>query len=147
MHGVGHDGVDLWVPLGTGPWPGTEAWRFADERIAAVASPAFVQRNGPVEIPNADLLHLSERYGHRYDWEQWFLRRGHGQLAPSGQRSNDYSIVVHAALEGQGVALGWLHIVEPLISAGRLVAIGDDVEQTDSPFLLVSRRNAPVNAS
>lgn len=62
--------------------------------------------------------------------------------ATTGQRSNDYSIVVHAALEGQGVALGWLHIVEPLIADGRLQPIGDDVVVTDAPFCVVARLDA-----
>jgi DNA-binding transcriptional LysR family regulator len=29
-------------------------------------------------------------------------------------RFNDYSVVLQAAIEGQGVAMGWRHLVEPL---------------------------------
>lgn len=141
--GVGRDEADLWIPLGRGPWTALREWTFADERLAAVASPDYVARTGVTSVVEADLLHTEERYQARYDWRRWFEDHGHDiALAESGQRSNDYSIVVHAALEGQGVALGWLHIVEPLIEAGRLLTVGDDVVHTGQPFCIVARPDA-----
>ncbi len=142
---VGHAGADLWIPLGAGPWGGMRTWRFADERIVPVASPGFVEADSPVELTSTTLLHLEERYGYRYDWARWFDEHGLSTAdTRSGQRSNDYSIVIHAALEGQGVALGWLHIVEPLIASGRLVALTAEPQSTDQPFVIVARRDTPL---
>lgn len=141
--GVGRDEADLWIPLGPGPWPGLRVWPFADERLAPVASPSHVESSGTKSVVGAALLHNEERYAPRYDWRRWFeAHRLEPAGAAGGQRSNDYSIVVHAALEGQGVALGWLHIVEPLITDGRLRLIGDDVVRTDAPFCVVARPDA-----
>lgn len=141
--GVGRDEADLWIPLGPGPWPGLRTWPFADERLAAVASPAYVASTGLSSVEDATLLHTEERYAPRYDWPTWFEAHGRDPArALAGQRSNDYSIVVHAALEGQGVALGWLHIVEPLVDAGRLARVGDDEVVTDAPFCVVARPDA-----
>ena len=141
--GVGRDEADLWIPLGPGPWPGLRTWTFADERLAPVASPDHVASTGVTSVVGAALVHNEERYRPRYDWPTWFETHGLDPAgAVAGQRSNDYSIVVHAALEGQGVAVGWLHIVEPLIAAGRLVRVGDDVVVTDAPFCVVARPEA-----
>ena len=141
--GVGRDEADLWIPLGPGPWPGLRTWPFADERLAPVASPAYVAAAQVSSVEGATLLHTEERYLPRYDWPSWFAAHGREpDRSVAGQRSNDYSIVVHAALEGQGVALGWLHIVEPLIEAGRLVRVGDDEVVTDAPFCVVARPDA-----
>ncbi|MEM7288182.1 MAG: LysR substrate-binding domain-containing protein [Actinomycetota bacterium] len=141
--GVGRDEADLWIPLGPGPWPALRTWHFADERLAPVASPAHVAATGVTSVTEAELLHNEERYRPRYDWRTWFEVHGiEPSTASAGQTSNDYSIVVHAALEGQGVALGWLHIVEPLLRAGRLERIGDDVVLTEAPFCVVARPEA-----
>ena len=58
-------------------------------------------------------------------------------------RSNDYSLVLQAALDGEGVALGWLHIVSDLVAAGRLATLGDPVE-TDEPFRILTRPTTAV---
>ncbi len=142
--GVGRDEADLWIPLGPGPWIGLSCWAFAAERLVPVASRTYLERVQPAVLTEADLLHTEERYSTRFDWLKWF---DHHNLDPSmavgGQRSNDYSIVVHAALQGQGVALGWWHIVEPLLADGRLVRFGNDEVSTDQPFCVVSRASAP----
>ena len=141
--GVGRDEADLWVPLGGGPWPGLRAWPLADERLVPVAAPGYVAASGIRSVADAALLHTEERYRPRFDWARWFDLHGlPADRVASGQRSNDYSIVVHAARSGQGVALGWLHIVEPLLAAGELVTVGDDVVTTDAPFAVVARPEA-----
>lgn len=141
--GVGRDEADLWIPLGPGPWPGLRSWPFADERLVAVASPGYLDRLGSASISEAELLHTEERYQARYDWHRWFEDHDlDPDDAGAGQRSNDYSIVVHAALEGQGVALGWLHIVEPLIDQERLRVLPDPMVETDRPFCVVARADA-----
>jgi DNA-binding transcriptional LysR family regulator len=53
-------------------------------------------------------------------------------------RFNDYSIVLQAAMEGQGVAQGWRHIVEPLIAQGLLVRPIAQSVTTDQPMYIVA---------
>ena len=53
---------------------------------------------------------------------------------------NDYSIVLQAALEGQGVALGWRHIVAPLIEQGLLVRPLKESVTTDQPMYIIASR-------
>jgi LysR family glycine cleavage system transcriptional activator len=148
--GVGIDDADLWIPLGPDPWPGLARHVLTQERIAAVAAPAIAAELADVDDPaallGADLLHLEERYRPRFDWAQWF--RSHGLLPPPthGARSNDYAVVLQAALDGQGVALGWEHLVEPFIADGRLVVVGGPPLRTTQPFVLLHRRG-PVSSA
>lgn len=141
--GVGVDDADLWVPLGPDPWPGLTRHVLTDERIVAVAAPQVAARLADRDDPalaGAELIHLEERYRPRFDWTQWF--RAHGLTPPAthGPRFNDYAVVVQAALDGQGVALGWEHLVSPLVHAGRLEVVGGAPTLTAQPFVLLHRR-------
>ncbi|KIQ57526.1 MULTISPECIES: LysR family transcriptional regulator [Pseudomonas] len=60
------------------------------------------------------------------DWNVWFAYQSHDlQLSvsdsPQSFSSNDYSLLVQMALDDQGVALGWDHLVRHLVQQGRLV--------------------------
>ena len=144
---VGRDGADLWIPHGAGPWPGLEETVFTDEEIMAVATPSVAATIGPGDpdtLLAAPLLHLEERYSPRFDWYRWFdhHRVSHGATL-GGYRSNDYSLILQAALDGQGVALGWRHIVGSLLADGRLIAIGAETVRTDRPFTILTRSSPP----
>jgi LysR family glycine cleavage system transcriptional activator len=148
--GVGVDDADLWIPLGPDPWPGLVRHVLTDERIVAVAAPTVADhlpaRDDPSALCAADLIHLEERYRPRFDWTQWFRHHGLDPPVLHGARSNDYAVVVQAALDGQGVALGWEHLVAPLVDAGRLVTVGGAAIHTQRPFVLLHRRG-PVSTS
>jgi len=144
---VGVDDADLWIPLGVVERTDLDAVRFCDEELVPVATGELAHRlgvTGAASLRNAPLLHLEERYETRFDWRRWFDTQGVtvvGEL--HGDRSNDYSLILQAALEGQGVALGWWHIVSPLVDQGRLVAVGSRMT-TDQPFPILSRRGMPL---
>jgi len=149
--GVGRDDADLWIPLGQVDSPGLTSVEFCVERVVPVATPAVAAALGSWStqseladaLAEAPLLTLLERYVTRFDWGRWFgavNRKTPANL--TGYASNDYSLVLQAALDGQGVALGWVHIVADLVDAGRLVALGEAVE-TDAPFHLFTRADAP----
>ena len=61
-------------------------------------------------------------------WLQWADRlhsMGLSAIKPKGVlRYNQYDQAIRAALEGQGIALGRIALIEPLLSQGRLVAVG-----------------------
>jgi len=127
--GVGRDDVDVWIPLGTVSSPGLDSVDFCVERVVPVAAPEAAHRLAAWStrseladaLAGAPLLTLLERYVTRFDWDRWF--RAADREVPinaQGYASNDYSLVVQAALDGQGVALGWAHIVADLVAAVEL---------------------------
>ena len=142
-HGVGRDDADVWIPLGRGPWPGLHSRPFCDERLILVAAPDVAREwsDAPVErLVDAPLLHLDQRFRPRFDLTQWFDHFGieHTFHLP-GYRSNDYSLIIQAAVEGQGIALGWVHLVADLIASGRLQQVGEQSIATDQPFVVLTR--------
>ncbi len=134
--------VDLWVPLGITEDPATF---LCDEEIIPVAHPGLAEQIDRTRLDLAPLLHLEERYRARFDWARWFEHHGQ-EVEPrlAGDRSTDYSLVVQAALDGQGVALGWRHIVADLLTDGRLVALADGVV-TEHPFRIVTTSRRPTD--
>ncbi len=153
---IGRDGADLWIPLGRGPWPGFHRVDFCAEELYPVATPELLTDHGiepealaaePGRIVELPMLHLEERYNPRFDWSQWFEYMGHDSPRRlPGVISNDYSLILQAALDGQGVALGWHHIVGGLVESGRLVRLSKRSVTTDEPFVILAK-SEPIDGA
>ncbi|MBC8037487.1 MAG: LysR family transcriptional regulator, partial [Rhizobiales bacterium] len=111
---------------GDGKWPAEHAAKLFDDTIIAVASPAFLARNkiaSPTDIADVPLLSVE---GVDWTWTTWadFLREtGVARKKLNVRRFNSYVIALQAAQDGQGVALGWLSLVKPLIAKHDLAQV------------------------
>ncbi len=145
------DELDLWIPLGLVERGDVDAVPLCPEALVPVATPELAATQSswtPSTLRTAPLLHLEERYQPRFDWVTWFAHHNVVLDGPlSGDRTTDYSLVLHSALGGQGVALGWMHLVADLIDDGRLVALAPPIE-TSNPFMVLNpnRRSLSDNA-
>lgn len=142
---------DIAIPLGTGPWRGMEQWRFCRESIFPVCAPSFLDRFpdplSPPALAGATLLQLDEPYdGKRMSWQTWLAQAGI-DAGPSNAalRFNDYLILLQAAVAGEGIALGWRHIVNDLLHQGLLVRAHDTDIVTDNDFVLLRPDRAKAN--
>ncbi|MFT4628996.1 MAG: DNA-binding transcriptional LysR family regulator, partial [Dinoroseobacter sp.] len=73
------------------------------------------------ELSEHFLIHLEEPYRKRTTWREWFAGVSDNIEAPiGGTKLNDYALVVQAAVAGEGIALGWSHIVQDLLDKGVL---------------------------
>lgn len=105
------DGVDLAIRYGDGQWPGVQADLLMTERLTPVRAPTA----GPVEtLP----LLMTKR---AFDWTAWASATGFDLAARPQLQLTDYNVVLQAALRGEGLALGRLSLVGPLVAAGQLV--------------------------
>ncbi|HLY91022.1 MAG TPA: transcriptional regulator GcvA [Acetobacteraceae bacterium] len=115
-------GADLAIRYGRGGWPGVNARKLMDEAVSPVASPALMAR-GPADAPGDLLGHeLLFSYSPRlFEWESW--SRAAGLDLGTARRSllHDYNIVLQAALDGQGIAMGRRRLIRDELAAGRLV--------------------------
>lgn len=122
------EAVDLAVVFGRGPWKGFEAQSLFGDEILAVARRDLAERFGQEpsleHLADATLLQLETRNPEWVTWDGWFAHNGL-PLAhpPKGPRFNNYIHLVQAALEGQGIALGWRRLVEPHLLRGELVPV------------------------
>jgi len=135
------------IPLGirgdaTGDWPDYDAVLLAREEIIVVASDAYRRTYGfPETIADLAahrLIHLEEPYRDAVDWTDWFNRQGLAVARDSrGLVINDYALVIQAAMEGQGIALGWRHLTGHLLNAGLLSQVTDRSLMTGRAFYVV----------
>jgi LysR family glycine cleavage system transcriptional activator len=114
--------VDLGIRYGRGAYPGLHAVRFLTEEFFPVCSPALVAGDKPLETP-ADLRHHTLLHDNmRLDWRMWLMAAGVEGVDPTrGPAFSLSSLVVQAAVDGQGVALGRSALVADDLAAGRLV--------------------------
>ncbi|MGL3606652.1 LysR family transcriptional regulator [Rhizobium sp. G187] len=83
------------------------------------------------------------------DWPAYVAESGIGGNlghAAGDLRFNTYSMVIQAALGGQGVALGWLGVVDQLLEAGLLVVAGAEVEVPDRGYWLIAANESSPTA-
>jgi LysR family glycine cleavage system transcriptional activator len=124
------DDLDFSARLGQGNWTDVRSTFLVEERIGAVASPAYLRRNpGLSDAPSllgADLIHVDEPRRIRIGWRDWFARLSVTPPYPRASLTvSDYNSAIDAAVMGQGLALGWEHLVQGKIDQGALVWIGD----------------------
>jgi putative choline sulfate-utilization transcription factor len=138
------DAVDLAIAFGAGPWPGCEAERLFPEVVVPVCSPAFLAQHPalsehPQALLEVPLLHLeSSRPARWVTWQDWFQAQ---KLTLKDDRHgltlNNHTLVLQAAMTGQGVALAWRPLVDELLRSGQLVVALDRPLCTDRGYFLV----------
>jgi putative choline sulfate-utilization transcription factor len=140
---------DISVVFGSRAEFGRDARMLLPERVAPVCSPGFLERNGPFATP-ADLarnrlVHLDTAAPSPwFDWRSYFAELGIDREVYSGQgdlRFNTYSLVVQAALGEQGLALGWMGLVDTLLSTGILAIAGPALEAPDRGYWLLQPKS------
>lgn len=136
------DGVDAAIRHGRGSWPGAESVYLFTEDFFPVASPGFLQRHpvrSTADIAAVPLLHHVE-----YGWDLWF--EGQDVPTPSlprGPRFDDSAVLVDAALQGLGLALGREWVVEQDLLAGRLVRPLEGAVRAGQDYSFVWREDSP----
>jgi LysR family glycine cleavage system transcriptional activator len=144
------EAVDLAVRYGRPPFgPGLAADLLFEECLVAVGSPLLLRRSGaPETVGDIDryvLLHDSQSA-----WADYFAHckpPAPGAPAPTPQAIwfNQTTLVIDAALTGQGLALVQKEFVAQDLSAGRLAKVFDEEQRTGAGYDLVAprRQRAP----
>ena len=139
LEDVDLDDVDMvvnWRSRGWTEWPSLSLF---DEVVYPVAAPGW-RGAEPGELVAVDLLHFEERDNEFVGWERWFAH----QWLPmpdttDAYRYSNYHFMIQAAMDGEGVALGWHHLVADQIAEGRLVRVGPPMHYRDDAYSLEYR--------
>ncbi len=129
-HEANRSGLDLRVRYGDGNFTDETATFLFGDRIVPVASPAFLARHKVKGVQDLSSLPLLSVEGVDWTWTTWadFLKAvGAPHRRLNVRRFNSYVIALQAAQAGQGVALGWMSLVKPLI-ARKLLARASTAE-------------------
>lgn len=116
------ENVDVAVRHGDGTAPGLDITRLCTEELFPVCSPKFLHGRHalrrPADLAHHALLHLD----HRQDWSKWLAAAGVEDADLSrGPVLNQASMVIDAAVDGQGVALARTGLAAWDLICGRLV--------------------------
>lgn len=125
---LSNDETDCVIRYGLGSYPGLVTDRLFSEAVVPVCSPGFALQHGlysgPQAIQRVPLLHEDgpERDAMCPDWTAWSRSAGLPDIgAGPGFRFNQSSLIIDAAIAGQGLGLGKLRLAAADIKAGRLV--------------------------
>lgn len=136
---------DLALRFGAGQWPDGEATFLFRDEIVPVCSPAYLE-----DLPR--LTQADDFKRHRIidysrggrawqGWDDW-TQFSFGSVAEVRVDTyySYYMDAVTAAVEGQGVVLGWKAIIEKYLASGALVPISEAVMTSASAHYIVTPR-------
>ncbi|MBR7973787.1 LysR family transcriptional regulator [Burkholderia vietnamiensis] len=121
------EGIDLGIRYCPRERAPAGALHLFDEIVVPVAHPALAAR------PVADAAAIADHVLLEFDgppltqlqWRAHLHAAGLDDARPKGVlRFNQYDQVIHAAIAGQGIALGRLALVAPMLADGRLAVVG-----------------------
>ena len=138
------DDVELGILYGRGNYPGLRTDRLMREEFFPVCSPRLLEGPAPLRDP-ADLTHHTLLHDDMtVDWRTWLLAAGvEGVDAERGITVTDSSMLLRAAIAGQGVALARSVLAADEIASGRLVRPFDvDVPAEYAYYLAYPEKSA-----
>jgi LysR family glycine cleavage system transcriptional activator len=138
--------VDLAIQFGDGKWNGAQAERLFDDEIAPVCSPALLQAAGGALSGAGDLVRhrLLHSYYRKSDWPDWLAAAGLGPLPPDHDAMMFSSSILtyQAAIDGLGIAVAQVRLLDQELQSGALVQPFDHVLQRPfAYYLLMPRRD------
>lgn len=141
-----HGGVDLAIRFGNGVWQDGRAELLFDDEIFPICSVEYADTIGEISDPR-ELVHHPLISNDSDDpnwtgWDEWLS--AFSVKAPKrarGFRCSFYTEAIYAALNGQGIALGWKRLVDDLLRQRRLVRVTSHAISTRAAYFVVVPRH------
>jgi LysR family glycine cleavage system transcriptional activator len=137
------DGFDVGIRSGLGRWAGLKADLIARETLSPVCNPSVAAGPPPLRTPSdlrsVKLLHDTPKDG----WSRWLEEAGVADVnVEAGPAFNDAGLMLQAAKDGQGVALGRMFLAADELRSGRLIRLFDIDLPNDYSYWLVYPRSS-----
>jgi len=143
--------IDGAIRLGDVSWPGCNCYRLVANILAPVASPTLLKLEPklkrPRDLARHTLLHSIARPD---DWRYWLEAAGVDHLvdAQAGMTYESSAMSYAAAIEGQGIAMAQLFLVEQDLREGRLaLPFRKTVDMDDFTYYLLTPSHREESAS
>lgn len=148
------DKLDLAFRFGKPPFVDARSLASAADEVFPVCSPALLDGKG-VSREMADLRRLpliaSDTVNPNWlTWRTWAQGVGLGpEIGNASDRSslrfNHYTDTIQAAVNGEGVALGWSALLKGHLQEGRLVRLGSHCLTLDERYHLLAPAGRPLS--
>lgn len=136
------DDVDVAIYYGRGQWSGVQSHKLHTEYLVPLCSPRLLSASKPLMTPQDLQYHTLLHDMTRKPWKNWFKGVGISNIKVNqGPIFSHSSMVLQAAIHGQGVALTNSVLAQPEIDAGRLVIPFNHTLESKNAFYLVLRES------
>ncbi|MGD8429678.1 MAG: transcriptional regulator GcvA [Ectothiorhodospiraceae bacterium] len=145
-HDFRNSEFDVALLYGATPPADMHATPLFAEEVFPVCSPEYLKSSGAIEHPEElfgnTLLYLDDAQLDWWDWPEWFRQVGLQPVEPRHRINiNNYPMLVQAAINGQGIALAWRHLVDEYLERGALIRPVETVLKTSAHFYLLEPPN------
>lgn len=132
------EGVDVAIRLGNGAWPDLSVDYLLPANLVPVCSPRLLETTHPLGAP-ADLARQTLLHETDYEmWARWLRAADLDWIDPRhGPIIDEPSVLIQAAIDGEGVAICRMALVCDDLAAGRLVRPFDLSLDTGSAYYIV----------
>ena len=136
------DDVDVAIYYGRGSWRNLHADKLHTEYLLPVCSPLLLSGGKPLQEPTDLRFHNLLHDGSRRAWKAWFTTQSFKNFnVNQGPIFSHSSMVLQAAIHGQGVALAHNVLARPDINSGRLIVPFNHVLISKDSYYLVCRES------
>jgi LysR family glycine cleavage system transcriptional activator len=138
------DNVDIAIRYGKGSYPDLAVEHLLSEAVIPVCSPALLKEkrlHQPKDLSVITLLHDDSPDSDPTcpNWQVWLRARGATNVdVARGPRFTQSSLVLDAAIQGSGVALAKVTLVENDLREGRLVKLFEAPQPVDFAYYIVA---------
>ncbi|WFU90113.1 LysR substrate-binding domain-containing protein (plasmid) [Rhizobium sp. CC1099] len=143
--------VDLAIRYGNGMWSDGRAELLFEDEIFPVCSPDYQEKlEGFADLHDLTrhpLISSDTEDPSWTGWDEWFAAFAiQAPRWPSGLRCSFYTEAIYAALNGQGIALGWKRLVQNLLDQKALVRLTEDSITTRNGYFVIEPSRSAKNA-
>ena len=148
IEAVGSRDIDFGIRFGRGKWDGLESELLSENEIFPVCSPTLITSNRPIleprDVLKYPLLTDSDWMRSGYDeWADWLSAAGVIDPKIESNLSLNYSnLLIQAAIDGLGIAMGNVINAGDDLRHGRLIKPIDFSVKTDTGYWVVYGKGA-----
>jgi DNA-binding transcriptional LysR family regulator len=146
------DNIDVIIRYSEEPIAGTKSLLLASDEVFPVCSPGYAQRAGPFatidDLTGGALITYETNETGWLGWNEWFERSGSTfRVNRTSLHLNHYTDALSAAMNGQGIALGWGRMVADALADGRLIRITDAIVRPQGGYYISTHANRAEKAA
>lgn len=142
------DRADIGIGFGRGSWPGFRSAFLREGDAFPVCSPTYLLSRPPLmdveQLLDEVLLVLDDNRITIFDWSLWFASFGVRNTNQRRIKFNNLPLLLQAACEGQGIALGWSLLTDDMLARGALVRPVNASLRTPGAYYLAIPEKEPV---